>query len=116
MVAVSTSNGSLHVRPPLVGSVAGDSGGLVAHRDQVVRARVVADVLAEARGLRAPGLHVPGVNTYGTWRRRGSTTCVAVRRGRTALVLDLAGHDPDRVVVSAEAASGHAEQLVEQSS
>jgi hypothetical protein len=110
------SNGVLRVRPSLLECVAGVFGGLVVRRDQVVGARVVADGLAEVRGLRAPGLHIPGVNKYGTWRRRGSKTYVAVRRGRTALVLDLKEHHYDRVVVSAEQASRLAEQLVEQSS
>ena len=116
MVAVSMSNGVLRVRPSVLERVGGVFGELVVLRDQVVGARVVADGLAEVRGLRAPGLHVPGVNKYGTWRRRGSKTYVAVRRGRPALVLDLKEHDYERVVVSAAQASRLVEQLEEQSS
>ena len=42
-------------------------------------AEVVPDGLAAARGLRAPGLGLPGVRKIGTWRRPSGTSLVAVR-------------------------------------
>lgn len=62
-------------------------------------AEVVPDGLAAARGLRAPGLGLPGLRKIGTWRRRGSTGFVSVRRG-PAVRLELTGQRFDTVLVS----------------
>ncbi len=51
----------------------------------VTKAEVVPDALTEARGLRAPGLAVPGLFTVGTWRGRGTSQVILVRRGVPAL-------------------------------
>ncbi len=52
---------------------------------------VVPDGPAATRGLRAPGLSLPGARKIGTWRRRGEKTLVSVRRGRPAVRVRLAG-------------------------
>jgi len=51
----------------------------------VREARVVPDGLAATRGLRAPGLGLPGYRLVGTWRRPGQKTIVSVNRGRPAV-------------------------------
>jgi hypothetical protein len=48
-------------------------------------AQVVPDGLAATRGLRAPGLGLPGRRMVGTWRRPGHRTVVSVNRGRPAV-------------------------------
>ncbi len=62
-------------------------------------AEVVPDGPAAARGLRAPGLGLPGLRKIGTWRRRGTRTFVSVRRG-PAVRLELAGQRFDAALVS----------------
>ncbi|MFP3712586.1 hypothetical protein [Puerhibacterium sp. TATVAM-FAB25] len=52
---------------------------------------VVPDGLAAARGLRAPGLALPGSRKIGTWRSRSGKTLVSVRSGRPALRVRLDG-------------------------
>jgi hypothetical protein len=69
--------------------------------DAVRSAEAVPDGLAATRGLRAPGLGLPGRRKIGTWRRRGSRTFVSVRRG-PAVRLGLTGQRFDTVLVSAD--------------
>ena len=61
---------------------------------------VVSDGLAAARGLRAPGLGVPGICKIGTWRGRSVRRLVAVRRGEPALRIGLEGQRYDEWLVS----------------
>ena len=53
--------------------------------------RVVDDGLSAARGLRAPGLGIPGYRLLGTWRTWSSKDLVSVRRGEPALRIELSG-------------------------
>ena len=56
-------------------------------------------VVRERKGLRAPGLHIPGVAAVGTFYRNGEKLLWEVYRGRRAVVLQLADESYDRVVV-----------------
>ena len=58
----------------------------------------MADGLAAARGLRAPGLGLPGRRKIGTWRRIGERSLVSVRRGQPALRIALEGQRYDTLV------------------
>jgi hypothetical protein len=60
-------------------------------RTAVVSAEVVPDGLAALRGLRAPGLGLPGLRGIGTWRSRHGKTLASVRAGRPALRVALTG-------------------------
>ena len=53
---------------------------------------VVPDGLEAARGLRAPGLALPGRHKIGTWRSSAGKSLVAVHGHRPALHLTLEGH------------------------
>ena len=90
-------------------------GGLVRDLDvplSAVRSVAVApDGLDAARGLRAPGLGLPGVRKVGTWRRRGEKTLVSVRRNQPALVVELRDARYDRVVVGSDNAAEDAARL-----
>lgn len=44
---------------------------------------------AEPKGVRAPGLHLPGVAAVGTFHRAGDKTLYAVHSGRRAVVVQL---------------------------
>jgi hypothetical protein len=92
--------------------------GLVRDHDvplsSVTEARTVPDGVVATRGLRAPGLGVPGIRKVGTWRSREGKTLVSVRRDQPALSLRLTGgrfagllvgvDDPHRYVDQIEAA------------
>jgi hypothetical protein len=52
---------------------------------------VMAEPLRDMRGLRAPGLALPGVRKIGTWRRPGERTLVSVRKGQPAVRVRLTG-------------------------
>jgi len=83
--------------------------GLVRDRDVPLSA-VVSVVLAEkgvaaVRGIRAPGLGVPGVRLIGTWRGTGRTL-VSVSRDQPAVVVDLGGQHYARLIIGADDAAG----------
>ena len=63
-------------------------------------ARVVQHPFEELRGIRAPGLRVPGSIALGTWRSRRGRDFVAVYRGRPAVIVELEGARHRRFVVS----------------
>jgi len=90
-------------------------GGLVRDLDvplsAVARAEVVADPLPAVRGLRAPGLGLPGIRKIGTWRRRGHRSLVSVRRGQPAVRIDLTGQRYDTLWVGADDAAVLAAEL-----
>lgn len=52
---------------------------------------VVPDGAAAARGLRSPGLGLPGVRLVGTWRGRGHRALVVVHGRRPAVRIRLEG-------------------------
>ncbi len=66
---------------------------------------------ALARGLRLPGTWIPGLLVAGTYRRPASRSFLAVRHGRGALVVELEGHEYDRVVVDVDRPKDVAEQI-----
>ena len=80
-------------------------------RSAVRDVEVVADGLAAARGLRAPGLGLPGRRKIGTWRRRGERSLVSVRAGQPALRIGLAGQRYDTLVIGTDGAAAIADVL-----
>lgn len=90
-------------------------GGLL--RDQripvgaVRGVEVVPDGLRATRGIRAPGLGLPGVRKIGTWRGRGARDVVSVRRGQPAVVIDLEGQRYRRAVIGTDRAEEVAAEL-----
>jgi len=73
--------------------------------------RVTLTPFRELRGLRAPGTGFPGVIALGTWRWRGGKDFAAVYRGGPAVVVDLAGAEFARLLVSEHDAARVAESL-----
>lgn len=73
-------------------------------RRAVVSARVADDGLGAVRGLRAPGLGVPGHRKVGTWRSRSGgrwrRALVSVRRAAPAVVVELDDQRFDALVVA----------------
>lgn len=54
------------------------------------------------KGLRVPGTHLPGVIVAGTYFKDGQREFWDVGRGDEAIVIELAGHRYDRLVVDVE--------------
>jgi hypothetical protein len=62
----------------------------------------VSDRKAVLRGFRAPGTHVPGFMTAGTYRSRGEKDLWMVGRAQRVLVIELAGEPYRHLVVQVE--------------
>lgn len=76
-------------------------GDVVVPAHQIASIAAIADGLAAVRGLRAPGLGVPGSRKIGTWRRRGDVTVAVVRGRGPALEITTTGGAVNRIIVSA---------------
>jgi hypothetical protein len=63
---------------------------------------VVPDGLSAARGLRAPGLALPGRRKIGTWRRSGRRTLVSVRRDQPAVRIAVSGSRYDTLLIGTD--------------
>jgi hypothetical protein len=70
--------------------------------DAVCEVSVVAEPLAELRGLRAPGLALPGIRKIGTWRRPGERTLVSIRRDQPAVRVRLEGARWDQLLIGTD--------------
>jgi hypothetical protein len=80
-------------------------------RSAIRSAEVVPDPLHGMRGLRAPGLALPGVRKIGTWRRGGERTLVSVRKGQPAVRIRLVGQRYDTLLVGTDDAASLAAVL-----
>jgi hypothetical protein len=67
--------------------------------------------LEATRGLRAPGLGLPGVRKVGTWRGRGQKTMVSVRTGQPAVRVELDGARFDVLLIGADDAAARAAEI-----
>lgn len=111
MARIERVGDQLTVRLGTWEKVAGLRGDLRIPVSAVTAVQVEKDPLSAVRGIRAPGLHVPGRVKIGTWRRSGRKTFAVARRGLPAVRLDLAGQRHDRLIVSVADAAGVAETL-----
>ncbi len=110
MTSIHVSDDTLTVRPALRSRLAGLLRDQVVPRSAVTAVEVVDDGLSAVRGLRAPGLALPG-RRVGTWRGRGARRWVDVRRGQPALRVQLHGQRYDELLVSHDDAVGLARRL-----
>ncbi|WP_091115659.1 hypothetical protein [Geodermatophilus dictyosporus] len=111
MATIRTTPGTLTVTLTRAEKVLGLLRDLEVPLSAVRSVEAVPDGLAAARGLRAPGLGLPGLRLIGTWRRRGTRTLVSVRRGEPAVRIELAGQRHDTVLVSGPDAADVAASL-----
>jgi hypothetical protein len=65
-------------------------------------ARAVPNGMDDVRGVRAPGTVLPGALMMGTWRNAEVATFAARHDRKPALVLELAHHLYDRVVITVD--------------
>lgn len=111
MTTITVSPERLHIRLSRFEKFAGLLRDLDVPLSAVRSAAAAPDGLAAARGVRAPGLGLPGYRKVGTWRGRDGKTLVAVRRGQPALVLELSGARYARVVVGSDQPQEYVDRL-----
>ena len=66
-------------------------GNFSVPRSSISQIEVVMDGLSATKGIRAPGLGLPGLRKVGAWRRKGERSFVSVKRGQPAVKVTLAG-------------------------
>jgi len=91
------------------------SGDVRVSASSVRSARVTEHPFRELRGWRMPGTGIPGVIALGTWRYDGGRDFVAVYRGGPAVIVELEGTEPRRLIVSAHDAADVVTSLSEPS-
>ncbi|RBY98000.1 hypothetical protein DQ237_03650 [Blastococcus sp. TF02-8] len=111
MATIETGPGALRVSLTGPEKVFGLLRDIEVPLSAVTSAEAVPSGLSALRGVRAPGLGVPGLRAIGTWRRRGEKTYVSVRRNQPALRLRLAGQRYDTLLVGADDAAEIAARL-----
>ena len=72
---------------------------------------VVAEPTRLVRGLRAPGLSLPGRTKIGIWRKSGQKTLAVTSKGQPGLRLRLTDHSYDQIVLSVPNGAALAEQI-----
>jgi hypothetical protein len=111
MATVTTTPQTLHVTLTTAEKILGLLRDLTVPRSSVASVEVLPDGLAAARGLRAPGLGLPGVRKIGTWRARGDRSLVSVRRGQPAVRVRLTGQRFDTLLIGADDPAALAAEL-----
>lgn len=112
MSVISISSDVLSIRFTRAEKLAGLVRDVDVPLRQVTSVASVPDGLSAARGVRAPGLGVPGRRKIGTWRRRDhGRTLVDVRRGRPALRVGLHDHHYAQLLIGTPDAASLADRL-----
>lgn len=75
-------------------------GDLRIPRSQIRAVEALDEPLTATRGLRAPGLALPGRVKMGTWRAKGGRQFVIARRGVPGVRLHLEGNRYDQIILS----------------
>lgn len=73
---------------------------IVIDRNLISSALITVDPWVWLRGVRSPGTHVPGRFAYGTWRSLSGRDFALIRRGVSAVVIDLDAPNADQQVVA----------------
>jgi hypothetical protein len=111
MATVQRTDSDLSIRFTRAEKLAGLVRDVSVPRTAVTGAELVPDPLSALRGLRAPGLALPGVRKIGTWRGRGGRTLVSVRRDQPAVRIDLTDQRYDSLLVGTDDAAALAADL-----
>ena len=111
MTTIDIRSGSLVVALTRGEKVAGLLRDAAFPLTSVRSVEVVDDGLAAVRGLRAPGLGLPGRRMIGTWHGREGRTLVSVRRGHPALRVTLEGERYRRLLLDVDDATATAAAL-----
>ena len=111
MATLQLTESTLSVRLTRAEKIGGLLRDVEFPRSAVRSAEVVAEPLTALKGLRAPGLALPGVRKIGTWRRQGERTLVSIRRDQPAVRIRLEGRRYDTLLIGADDAAALADRL-----
>ncbi|MFW3172483.1 hypothetical protein [Geodermatophilus sp. CPCC 206100] len=111
MATITTTSQTVRVTLSRAEKLLGLLRDLEVPRSAVTSVDSVPDGLSAPRGVRAPGLGLPGVRKIGTWRGQGEKTLVSVRRGQPAVRVRLTGQRFDTLLVGADDATAVAGTL-----
>jgi hypothetical protein len=100
MAQIHLSDNTIHIELSRWEKILGLMGDQTIPRSAITAAALETDPLAATRGLRAPGLGVPGSVKVGTWRDKSRTTYVSIRRSTPAVRIETTGLDHDAYLVS----------------
>jgi hypothetical protein len=100
MARIILSDDEIHIELSLWEKIFGLMGNRTIPRSAVTEVALETDPLGATRGLRAPGLGVPGSVKIGTWRGKGRKMFVSIRRSSPAVRIETAGPDRDAFLVS----------------
>ena len=92
---------TLEIEPQGLDKVWSFKGKLVVPLEHVLGASEDPGILEDAKGLRSPGLHVPG-KWAGTYIEHGEKTFWNVTRPESPIVIQLKGERYDRLVLGVE--------------
>jgi hypothetical protein len=110
MSTITVTSDQLTVRLPWLHKVLGLLRDQDVPRSAVTAVDVVPDGVAAVRGIRAPGLALPG-RRVGTWRQPGAKRFVDVRKGQPALRVTLSGGRYDELLLGTDDPEAFAAQL-----
>ncbi|MCZ2861110.1 hypothetical protein [Blastococcus sp. VKM Ac-2987] len=111
MATLQLTPSTLSVRLTRREKIAGLLRDVTVPRSAISAVDVTTDALPATRGLRAPGLALPGLRKVGTWRRPGERMLVCVRRGQPAVRVRLTGQRYDTLLVGSDDAAAVAASL-----
>ncbi|EYR62214.1 hypothetical protein N866_10675 [Actinotalea ferrariae CF5-4] len=111
MTTISLTRTSLRVHPTRSEKILGLLRDTEVPLSAVRAVEVVPDGIAAARGIRAPGLGIPGVRLVGTWRGRSRRALVSVRRQRPAVHVRLEGDRWSELLLDVDEPASVAERI-----
>ena len=111
MTTINLSGDRLEVRFRPLEKLAGLLRDLDVPTSAITSVTVEPDGLAGAKGIRAPGLGIPGVRKLGTWRGRHRKAMVSVRRDQAAVRITLTGQKYDELLLGVDDAAAWADRL-----
>ncbi|MFG2105222.1 hypothetical protein [Micromonospora chersina] len=111
MATIDLSTDTIRVRLTPAEKLWALRGDLAFPRAAVRTVTVEADGLRATRGLRAPGLGVPGLRKVGTWLGRTGREFVSVHADQPAVRITLAGQRYDALLIGADDAAALAEAV-----
>ncbi|MGY1623925.1 hypothetical protein ACI789_17140 [Geodermatophilus sp. SYSU D00965] len=111
MSTVSLTAQELVIELTTAEKVAALHGDLRIPLSAITGVEVVPDALGAVRGLRAPGLALPGRAKIGTWRAREGAEFVVARRDQPGVRFTLTGHELASVLLGDEDAESLAERI-----
>ncbi|SCF12923.1 hypothetical protein GA0074695_3673 [Micromonospora viridifaciens] len=111
MATIDLTSDSIQVRLTAAEKLWALRGDLSFPRAAIRAVSVEPDGLHATRGIRAPGLGVPGHRKVGTWRGRAGREFVSVRADQPAVRITLANQRYDALLIGADDAAALAEAV-----